>query len=468
MQSVIFKIHAATRYRRLDTKWSRALAAILVLVSLGCTSHGNPFDPENKKTRGEPFNLASRPGFGQIILKWNLLPSTLKVERYDVYRKQSNSPWAKVTSTQVDSFPDDSVASETKYSYQVNAWRGNEGSDSSEVVEAQANWYPKQLNKLGDYDDFPNPVDLAFCPSHNRRYFVCEDRDFIVVLDQFDQKVAEDAILVGSSPKAIAHWHNDRTNLDTLLVGNYGSSSLSVIAEESANRFKVIQTFRLEGRPLSIQISNALQVAFISFEARAWIRKFKLKRALGDTLAVTGRLRRLFLVGESGPLLGINRDEDKVAIIDVISGAVKYSETVEDMPYDLAIVPGSNLAYLACHYAFGYRNAVRISVINFATGARVPEREIVIPADPGKENHPTSVAIVPGGLDDGLLFVAVRSISLGQQAARIFGYHIGPAIKNRIAVQEIPEVIPQLIRRPPNLAEKKLYVLHTRGLHIDF
>jgi DNA-binding beta-propeller fold protein YncE len=437
-----------------------------------CTTHRNPFDPENKQTKGEPYSLRAKPYFGQIILDWNPLPSELKVDDYQIYRKQGNGNWSKLASTQADSFSDKSVDSETNYSYRISAWRGQQESDLSMDIPAQAYWYPKNPDPPNGYPYvyFPDPADMTFCSFCNRRYIVCEgiESGVVVVLDDHELRVSS-FVPVGGLPKGIAVWHNAMTQRDSLLVCNWGDLNLSVIAEETVNEFRNIGTIppagqRLEGRPSSVQISSSLRMAFVAVDGANVIRRIDLNKRelMKDGWRVSGSLKKLFLVGDSDLLLGLNQNDDEVVGVDFKSGVEKFSIPVGDEPRDLAVVPGRNLAYVACY------NALTISVINFMTLSREPHREMEIPKGVWEENHPLSVAVDTTGPDDGLLFVAVHAKKIGQNATRALGYHIGANIKNLIDEEEIFNAVPRLTRRPANLVEKKLYVLHSQGLHTYF
>ena len=455
MQSVSFRITGKVWRRRRQCRV--VLVMMLILAGLGCTGHNNPFDPKNEQTnKGKPFNLQAEPQFGRIDLRWDRLPPELEIDRYQIDRRTASPGWDSIAALPGPPFQDKSVANATDYFYRISAWRRREKSDFSEEVIKRAYWYPKVPELIGDYDNFPNPLDIAFCLPCNRRYVVCEGRNFIAVLDEFDKKVG-DNIPVGDIPLSVGLWHDEISKSDTLLVCNYGDMSLSVIAKKASGQYDTYKTISLDGLPLWVQVSKSLRQAYVSIEesaSKGSIARINLNglKSIGK-LPVNAKLIRMLLVNDSGHLLGVNQDENKIIIIDNLASSPRIREVgVELGPFDLAIVPRQNLAYVACK--------TKISVVDFVTGERVREREITLPT----QDEPKSVAVVPEGPNDGLLFIAVSSI-MPESRTLIYGYHIGPQIQESLSMQLISPDIPRLIRRLPDSETKKLYVLHSRGLH---
>src|SRR5574341_639762 len=137
-----FQIRSAAVWKGVQKIFPWLFLLVLVVCELKCTAHHNPFDPDNKQTKGKPFHLYPENYFGQIKLTWNRLPHSLKIDDYQIFRQGGNGGDTLFVTTDT-SFQDMAVESKTVYSYRVSARRGGEASDSSDLVQGRAYWYPK-------------------------------------------------------------------------------------------------------------------------------------------------------------------------------------------------------------------------------------------------------------------------------------------------------------------------------------
>jgi len=445
-------------------------ALLMLILLLQCAEHRNPFDPKNKQTRGKPFKLNAEPYYGSVKLDWKSLTladgTPMNIDYYQIYRKSGKNNWAPLDTTREIYFKDNSVLSEIEYFYKISALRKDEESDTSDAKKAIPYWHPKHLNKIFDYADCPEPFDMVCCPSCELIYMAChssKDSKYYLVIINKDEKKEED-VEVGKIPTGVDFWHNTANDKDTILVCNNGERSLSVVAKNSDGNFKGIKKIIFQGKPFSVQVSQTLRKAFVSIENKNWIRVIDLnKMELLDSIITARCPKRLLLVADTGPLLVANEEDDKISIINLDSYIVTEVK-VEDMPSDMAIVPGQDVAYVACHYNPPHQGKVRICAIDFNDGSRIPDREIILPADE-YENHPISVEIVSEGPDDGLLFVGVKSDTSGGERSRVFAYHIGINKKDFVTVRIFPEISPRLIRLLNFGEQNKLYVLFWFGLY---
>lgn len=432
----------------------------------GCSGHDNPFDP---KAKDVPFKLQVEPFFGRVDLKWEPLElkdgKPFEFDFYKIYRKTQDQNWTLLADTTREiRYEDFDVHQDTVYTYKIDAWRGDEKSDFSDSLSQSPFWYPKHVAEIGNYDIFPNPTDIAICSLCNKRYVVNSDRHSLVILDQFDQKIGS-AIPVGLTPVSVDFWHNSTTNQDTIVVCNNGGKSLFLVARDGKGTYAVFDTLQFAtGFPASIRLDSSRK-AYVSFDDIAWLFRIDLDNGnILDTLSTNGKLTRIEIADDSRTLLGLDKEQDQVIIVDLVSWTLKSPVAVEDTPVDIAILPDQDIAYVASRYFSGYQGDVKISVINFGNSSPVPEREIVLPLD-GSQNFPVSVLFVPAGLGDGLLFINVWTTISSRNETRLFGYHVGPNTQEPISVNVITEARPILVRSIPDANEFKLYVLHDGGLH---
>lgn len=444
-----------------------ALITILVLVIQGCTGHENPFDPENETTHGKPFNLQASPYFGRNNLEWSAL--NMDIDFYQIYRKKANENWSKLDSTQKTSYTDTDVVSETNYSYKITAWRDKEESDPSLIVNAQAAWYPNQSKKIDGID--LGSFEIAFSASGNRCYVVNPYWNRIKVIDVETDTQACNPIQIGEwkSPVALDFWQDEVSAKNILIVCNIGDSSLSVIEDKSFNEYEIIQSIKLKGRPLSVQISNTLRQAYVS-DDQNWIIRFEpedsvpFKLELKDSLYADGNIKRLFLLKDRSLLLGVKSEERSILIVDILKWKILHDVDVVGRPLDVTIIPNRNLAYIACESSDGEG---KIEVINIETGLIESDKEIDFHNVAEGQNTPISLTYISEGLsvNDGLLFIASWSRKGSTQATRVFGYHIGPENKERVDLKMISSDRPELIRIVGGWWRKKLYVLDFGGFH---
>jgi YVTN family beta-propeller protein len=192
-------------------------------------------------------------------------------------------------------------------------------------------------------------------------------------------------IAVGTSPTGIAA--NSKKN--EIYVVNSGSNNISVIdAEKNA----VVSTIGVHGRPYFIDVSQDGKRAYAANSGSANVSVIDLEKRVVIGNVRVGAAPGLARVSQDGATVVVsNRDDNTVSLIDVKLLRVRATLPVCQHPEDIAILPDSSKAFVACS---GSSQVASIALASSANGSSTADRVLAL-LDVGQT--PVSLTLKPDG-----------------------------------------------------------------------
>ena len=193
-------------------------------------------------------------------------------------------------------------------------------------------------------------------------------------------------IAVGLNPTGVAA--NSKTN--EIYVVNSGSNNVSVIDAETNT---VTATIGVHGRPYFIDVSEDGKRAYVANSGSANVSVINLEKrvVVGNIRVGSGPgLARVSPDGET--VVVSNRDDNTVSLIDTKLLRVRATLPVCQQPEDIAILPDSSKAFVACS---GSSQVASIALASGAKNSDAAGDRVLALLDVGRT--PVSLALKPDG-----------------------------------------------------------------------
>jgi YVTN family beta-propeller protein len=193
-------------------------------------------------------------------------------------------------------------------------------------------------------------------------------------------------IAVGMEPTGIT----SNTKKNEIYVVNSGSNNVSVIdAEKNA----VVATIGVHGRPYFIDVSEDGKRGYVANSGSANVSVIDLEKKIVIGNVRVGSAPGLARVSPDGATVVVsNRDDNTVSVIDTGLLRVRTTLPVCQQPEDIAILPDSSKAFIACS---GSSQVASIALASSKhTGAPTSDRVLAL-LDVGRT--PVGLALKPDG-----------------------------------------------------------------------
>jgi len=400
---------------------------ISVIFLFRCAEHRNPFDPKNKKTGGEPFNLSATSGFGEIRLTWNPLlldDKPMEIDFYRIYRKKSASEWALLAKMSKDStqYVDSEVVSRDEYQYKIIAVKENQESDPSLILSSSAYWFPRELGKI-EIPPLKDPKSIAFSSSEQKHRYIVDylpdwPNYYLYVLDHDDNYVSEWRIQVGKGPVDLDVWHQNGE--DHIVVCNWGEKVLIFCRRNPVFPNTIISkdTININSRPISATFISKDKVCVATDSDSLFLYNVVDSTLIKvDSIPIPPDPKELCYLPDSQTIVVVSAGGNCISFINGESFNVESQIMVGLKPQDCAISNDSKWAYVA-----NKEGQESVSIIDIDERRR--SSGFVLGGDSG-QCRPVSLAFVPvkGRQFGDLLFILCQSDIEGIEAS-IFTYII--------------------------------------------
>jgi len=364
---------------------------ILILIIYGCTSHENPFDPKNEQTKGRPFNLSESAGFGEIKLTWKhpmLDGKPMPIDFYRIYKKGTKGVWSLLADISKDSscFTDSSVVSDIQYYYKLQAVRGNDASDFSQIGPVSTYWFPDSLEEIELTTT--EPIAIAFSPSYRQDRYIADSWNNTVYILNSDDKYI-DKCEVGKKPEALIVWNEE--NIDYIFVCNWGDRTVSLHRRElNYGMCSELSKINIGSRPEAV-VAISIDTIFVAATDDSLHKIIVVDQdfLVKDTaIAITPDDHSLLYLPDSNKIIVISDNANEIFLIE------SKSLTIEPMTVDglnkaadCAISSDGKWLYIA-----NYGGPEHVLIIDI--GSRTLVGSIILP-EIYEQYKAISVAFVP-------------------------------------------------------------------------
>jgi YVTN family beta-propeller protein len=224
-----------------------------------------------------------------------------------------------------------------------------------------------------------------YSPAYREYAYVTNGKSNTVsVIDLRTFELAK-SIPVGAAPTGVAA--NSKKN--EIYVVNSASNNVSII---DAERNAVVSTIGVYGRPYFIDVSEDGKRAYVANSGSANVSIIDLEKrmVLGNVrVGSAPGLARVSPVGDT--VVVSNRDDDTVSLIDAKLLRVRATLPVCHHPEDIAILPDSSKAFVACS---GSSQVASIALASSKNGVVTSDRVLAL-LDVGQT--PVSLSLKPDG-----------------------------------------------------------------------
>jgi YVTN family beta-propeller protein len=227
-------------------------------------------------------------------------------------------------------------------------------------------------------------------------------------------------IAVGTAPTGIAA--NSKKN--EIYVVNSGSNNVSVI---DAEKNSVVSIIGVHGKPYFIDVSEDGKRAYVANSGSANVSVIDLEKRVVIGNVRVGSMPGLARVSPDGRTVVVsNRNDNTVSLIDAKLLGVRATLPVCQHPEDIAILPDSSKAFVACS---GSAQVASIALASSVNGSVTSDRMLAL-LDVGRT--PVSLTLKPDGGElavcdfdsDSISFIETgndevgNTVTIGQHPAR--------------------------------------------------